>query len=171
MREAGCLGMQYSLESADKGILSSMKKNVLAADFQKQTRLFHQAGIATWTSLVLGYPQETRETINNTFEACIASNIYPSVGYLLPQPGSPMYDYALENGYIDDEETYLLSMGDRQDLRINMTNIPNDEFKTLVVNHLERCNQKLNVGLKLDELIKTKHFRVPGVKATMSQGL
>lgn len=160
MKEAGCLGMQYSLESADSDILMAMNKQITVEDFSKQTQLFQSTGIATWTSLVIGYPQETPETIKKTFKCCIENKIYPSVGYLLPQPGSPRYDYAIEQGFIEDEEAYLMKMGDRQDLRINLTQMKNEELEALVVKGLEHCNKKLNVGLKLDELIKTQFFRV-----------
>ena len=162
MKEAGCLGMQYSLESADSDILRVMNKQITVEDFSKQTQLFQSTGIATWTSLVIGYPQETPETIKKTFDCCIENKIYPSVGYLLPQPGSPRYDYAIEQGFIEDEEAYLMKMGDRQDLRINLTQMQDEELETLVVKGLERCNKELNVGLEQDELIKTQFFKVSG---------
>ena len=160
IKEAGCVGLTYSLESADADILKAMNKKISVEQFSKQTQLYQNAGLATWTSLVIGYPQETPETIKKTFDCCIENKIYPSVGYLLPQPGSPMYDYAVEHGFIEDEEAYLIKMGDRQDLRINMKQMKDEELETLVVKGLERCNKKLNVGLKLDQLIKTQYYRM-----------
>jgi len=159
MKEAGCVGVLYSLESADEGILKDMNKHATVEQFSKQTALFHRAGLAVWTSLVLGYPQETAETIRNTFDCCIENEIYPSAGYLLPQPGSLVYDYALKNGFIKGQEDYLLRMGDRQDLRINMTAMTDDEFQGCVLEGLRRCNDKLKLGLNEDKLIKTQYFR------------
>lgn len=159
MKEAGCLGLGYSLESADPEILKAMNKLTTVEQFSKQTRLLRKAGLATLTSLVLGYPQETPETIKKTFDCCIENKIYPSTGYLLPQPGSPVYDYALKHGYVADGEEYLMKMGDRQDLRINMTKMMDDEFKCHVSQGLARVNEVLNIGLKNHELIKTQHFR------------
>ena len=159
MKEAGCLGMGYSLESADADILKAMNKKISADQFSKQTRLYQSAGVATWTSLVFGYPQETKETIKKTFDCCIENKIYPSAGYLLPQPCSPMYDYAIEHGFIEDEENYLLQMGDRQDLRLNMTQMKNGELESAVIEGLKRCNEELKVGLKPDGLVKTQYYR------------
>jgi len=102
MKEAGCLGILYSLESADPEILRAMNKRITVEQFSRQTEIFHKGGLTAWTSLVLGYPQETPETIRKTFDCCIQNNIYPSAGYLLPQPGSPMYDYAMKHGFIKD---------------------------------------------------------------------
>jgi radical SAM superfamily enzyme YgiQ (UPF0313 family) len=158
-KSAGCCGIQYSLESSDPSILKSMNKKISVEHFSKQTKLIQEAGITTWTSLVFGYPQETPETINATIDCCIENRIYPSTGFLLPQPGSVMYKYALDNGYIMDEEEYILSMGDRQDLAINMTSMPNEEFEFAVLSGPKRCNEELGVGLHEDGLVKTKSFR------------
>jgi anaerobic magnesium-protoporphyrin IX monomethyl ester cyclase len=161
MKQAGCIGMGYSLESAEPEILKAMNKNISVEQFSRQTQLFHQAGIHTVTSLVLGFPQETPESIRKTFDCCIENKIYPSAGYLLPQPGSAMYKYAQQHGFIDDEEEYLLKMGDRQDLRLNMTEMTDKEFEAQVFEGLKRCNDELQVGLKSEELIKTMYYRSP----------
>jgi anaerobic magnesium-protoporphyrin IX monomethyl ester cyclase len=159
MKQAGCLAISYSLESADIGILKAMDKHITPEQFSRQTALFHKAGLPTYTSIVLGYPQETPETIKKTFQCCIENRIYPSTGYLLPQPGSPMYEYALKHGHITDEEDYLLRMGDRQDLRLNLTKMTDTQFQNHVIEELKRCNEELKTGLKVDELIKTQYYR------------
>ncbi|NPU86142.1 MAG: radical SAM protein [Syntrophaceae bacterium] len=162
MKKSGCVSMAYSLESSNPSILKMMNKHVSAEQFSTQTGLFHRAGIPVGTSIVMGYPQETPETIRRTFECCIENSIYPSAGYLLPQPGSKMYDYAVANGFIGDEEEYLLKMGDRQDLRLNMTSMSDEEFEMYVMEGLKRCNSLLEVGLDERSLIKTKHYRAGG---------
>ena len=78
---------------------------------------------------------------------------------MLPQPGSWAFDYAVKKRHIQDIEEYLLILGDRQDLRINMTEIPDDEFENLVQAELHRCNEVLNVGLSANSLIKTTKYR------------
>lgn len=159
LKEAGCCGLQYSLESSDPVILKEMNKKISVDHFSKQTKIIQSVGITTWTSLVLGYPQETPETISATMDCCIENKIYPSTGFLLPQPGSVMYQYALDHGHIVDEEEYVLSMGDRQDLTINMTSMSDYEFEEAVMLGLKKCNEALGIGLQEDELIKTKSFR------------
>lgn len=159
MRGIGCLSLSYSLESADADILRMMNKHVTVEQFSRQTSLIHRAGITPYTSLVLGYPSETPDTINSTFDCCIENGIYPSAGYLLPQPGSGMYEYALACGYIPDEEKYLLTLGDRQDLRLNMTTMSDEVFKAVVLEGLARCNTILGVGLREENLVKTQYYR------------
>jgi radical SAM superfamily enzyme YgiQ (UPF0313 family) len=159
MQKAGCLSVGYSLESADEEILKAMNKHVSVDQFARQTQLFHKAGVYPVTSLVLGYPQETPETIKKTFDCCIENKIFPSAGYLLPQPGSGMYQYAVEHGFITSEEEYLLKLGDRQDLRLNMTSMSDEVFEKCVFEGLRRCNEAMNIGLKDDELIKSLYYR------------
>ena len=159
LKASGCVGAGFSLESSNKEILKMMNKHITVEDFSRTAQLFHKAGITPRTSLVIGYPTETVKTIKDTFDTCIANDIYPSAGFLLPQPGSVMYDYAVEHGYVKDEEEFLLQMGDRQDLRINMTQIPNDVMENTVLECLSKCNTELAIGLEKEHLIKTQHYQ------------
>lgn len=159
LKKAGCVGLGYSLESANEDILKAMHKKIKPSQFSTQAKVLRAAGIVTWTSLVIGYPQETEETIKQTFDCCYENDIYPSAGYLLPQPGTPIYDYAIEIGKIRDEEKYILSMGDRQDFTINLTQMEQSRIEQLVKENLLRISNKLNLGLDETRLIKTGHYR------------
>lgn len=154
-KETGCLSMGSALESADPDILRSMNKKVSLTEFKRQQRLLQGAGILTGTSLVLGYPQETPETLKKTFDVCYELNIYPSVGYLLPQPGTPAFELAKQKGFGEDLESFLMAMGDRQDLRFNLTDMPDDVFQEEVANHLLRISDKMGLGLTRENVIKT----------------
>jgi radical SAM superfamily enzyme YgiQ (UPF0313 family) len=170
VKAAGCVRLGYALESADPGILKAMKKNVSLDDFKRQKELMDKAGIASGTSIVLGYPEETPETIAKTYQFCLDLGIYPSTGYLLPQPGTPIYDWARTNGHIDDEEEYLLRMGDRQDLRLNLTAMSDAEFEDTVNGWLRRLNRELKLGLDEDKLIKTQFKRIPTLAKARGDG-
>ncbi|MBT6339795.1 MAG: B12-binding domain-containing radical SAM protein [Desulfobacula sp.] len=159
IKAAGCVGLGYSLESANKDILKKMNKKLDPMDFIKQKKVLDAAGIITWTSLVIGYPEETEETINQTFNLCFENDIYPSAGFLLPQPGTPIYQYALENKLITNEEEYFLDMGDRQDLRINMTKMPQDKLEECVNSNLKKIRDKLDLDLSDEQLLKSGKYR------------
>lgn len=159
LKRSGCIGLGYALESTNDKILKSMNKMLNKNDFLIQKRMLDEAGISSWTSLVFGYPEETEETIKETLEFCYKNDIYPSAGFILPQPKTPIYQYLLDKGLIQDEEEYLLSMGDRQDLRINLTQIPSDRFVALVEEYLGRINKKLGLGFGKGSLLKTGHYK------------
>ena len=164
MKSNGCHNLGFSLESSNPDILKAMNKNIKVEDFIKQTRLLKKGGVSIGTSIVIGYPQETPETIENTFDICIECEIVPSVGYLLPQPGSEIYDYAISHGYIQDIEEYLLALGDRQDLRINMTKMSDNELEQIVEKNIIRTNKALGVVSVTDNLLKTQSYFVGGKK-------
>lgn len=158
VRESGCQSFGYSLESGSPEILKSMGKKLTVEQFAAQKKALDKAGIKTFTSIVIGYPEETVETLRQTFDVCYDLNIFPSTGYLLPQPGTPMFAAAKSKGYADDMEAYLMKMGDRQDLRYNLTGMSDDELMGEVKKHLQRISDKLELGLVGDQLVKTFTF-------------
>ena len=93
-----------------------------------------QSGIIVDTSVVFGYPTETKETIKQTFDQCLKAGLYPSIGFLMPLPYTVMYDYAKANGFITDEDRYLESITERQDICLNMTKMSNEE----IMDNIER---------------------------------
>lgn len=164
MKQSGCMGLGYALESGNDAILQAMNKRNTSQDFIKQSHLLQEAGIRTYSSIVLGYPQETEETIAETFSVLKEARVYASVGYLQPMPGTPMYARALEMGVIADEEEYLLKMGDRQDLRVNLTGLEPAQMETVVEQHLVELNEYLKLGLERENLIKTTVYRSLGME-------
>ena len=164
LKNAGCVGLGYSLESANEEILKAMNKKLKKDDFIEQTRVLRKADLAVWTSLVVGYPQENEETLNETFECCYNADIYPSVGYLIPLPGTPMFEYARQSGAIKDVEEYVLDSGDRQDFRINLTNMEQKSIEEVVKRNLKKISEKLNLGLEGEKLIKTGNYKHKSVE-------
>ena len=156
MKKAGCIGLSYSLESANQEILKAMRKRLNLDQISKHKQIMDDAGLASWVSIVIGYPQETEKTLHETFDYCEKNSIYPSAGYLLPLPCTEMHEYALANGFIKDEEQYLMEVGDRQDLHVNMSQIPSETMERIVHDRLMQINKKLNLGLSEDSLVKTR---------------
>lgn len=142
MKKSGCWQIGFSLENADPDILKMMRKHITVEQFQKQTRIFHEAGITTLTSIIIGYPTESRETILKTFQACADVNMYPSPGFLQPYPGSEMYNYAVEHGFIPDEVAYIESLGERKELNVNLTRMSEQEILLAALEGLELCSEK-----------------------------
>ncbi|MEM7540333.1 MAG: radical SAM protein [Pseudomonadota bacterium] len=159
MRDLGCNAVGYSLESANAEILKMMNKHVERDFFLEQVEILREAGITSNVSVVFGYPIETKDTIKETFDMCLQAQIYPSIGYLLPLPATKMYDYALENGFIVDEDEYLVSITERQDLCVNMTTMGDTEVLETIAEGASRLNEQLNIGLSESSLIKTGGYR------------
>lgn len=159
LRKAGCLSLVFSLESTDPDILRWMRKGNTPEMFAKQVEIMRAGGIAPLTSIVVGYPIETKDTIRRTLSFCADLGIYPSTGFLLPQPGSGMYEYARAGGWIPDEEAYLLSIGDRQDLHLNMTKMSDAELVAAVDEGLRGCAARIGIVAAGADLLKTGAYR------------
>jgi len=153
MHTFGCTTLGASLESASPEILKAMNKNIKVVDFIEQVKTVYYSGITPTTSLIFGYPQETKETIKLTFDVCERAGVFPSSGFLLPMPGTDIYNWAKRSGHIGDEMEYLERIGDRQDLHINLTTMEDEELYERVKVGLERLAGKL--GVIVDDVFKT----------------
>ena len=158
LKQANCHGLGFALETGDPDILKFMNKANTVNEFVDQCHVLHEASVDVYTSIIVGYPQETPETIDTTFRVLSEARVYPSVGFLQLMPKTPMYDYAREHGHITDEEAYLMKMGDRQDLRINLTKYDDEFLMTYTVEKLKALNAELKTNVPSDSLIKTKGF-------------
>ena len=54
LKLAGCVSLEYSLESADETILNAMDKQIKINDFEVQTKILQEVGIIPGTSIVIG---------------------------------------------------------------------------------------------------------------------
>jgi radical SAM superfamily enzyme YgiQ (UPF0313 family) len=130
-------------------------------DFIEQAQILWEGGVTPLTSIIFGYPQETPETIMQTLKVCELCNLFPSTGFLLPLPATPIYEWAKENGHIVDEVEYLERIGDRQDLHINLTKMTDAELLQVVETNLLALAKKH--GLKLDSVFKTVTYQKPKI--------
>lgn len=159
MKASGCKSVSFSLENASPEILKAIDKHMGVGDVVEQAKALWKGGIIPLTSIIFGYPQETPETIHKTLQVCEECDIYPSAGYLLPLPGTQIYHWAKDKGYIDNELEYLERIGDRQDFHINLTQMPDDEFIREVESGLSALAKKQ--GLELESVLKTTTYQTP----------
>ncbi|MBF0199353.1 MAG: B12-binding domain-containing radical SAM protein [Planctomycetes bacterium] len=155
LKLAGFNRLFYSIESGSPRILQLMKKRIDLDGFLTQKKLLDRAGIKSSTNVIVGYPTETEEDIKMTFDICLEAGILPSVCFLLPIPGSEMYDYAMEHGYIKNEKEYVFDIGEQQYLKVNLTDIPNDELQEMTLKHLKRVRDGLGMDIPDANLIRS----------------
>ena len=159
MRDCGCRSVAFSIENASPEILAAMNKRLSHDRTVEHALALCEGGVTPLTSIIFGYPQETPESIRQTLELCERCNIYPSVGYLQPLPGTPVYQWALESGAITDEYAYLMQAGDRQDLHVNLTALPSDELVGLVQHGMRELARKM--GINFVDPLKTGVYQKP----------
>ena len=153
--KAGCVSAGYSLESGNDEILKAMNKKVESKYFNEQVTICREAGLITNTSLIIGYPQETKETIKETMTKLAKLKVYPSTGFLLPMPETGMWDHAIKNNYIKDIDKYLTEITERQDFSLNMTKMTDEELKNETLQWLTKLNEIFGNSLDESKLLKT----------------
>ena len=159
MRNVGCDNLAFSLENADPDILAAMDKKITVRSFIEQAEVLQKGGIVPITSVIFGYPEESVKSIKMTLDVCERCNIFPSVGFLLPLPSTPIYEWAKSNGYIDDEVAYLERIGDRQDFHINLTKMSDKKLIETVTVNLEDLAAKQ--GFEFESVFKTTTYQSP----------
>ena len=125
MRESGCCAVYFGMETGSERMLQIMEKKVKLEDNYNAVKWIYDAKLHTTIQLVLGMPGENNETIKETSEFLSHSiTLGPeqnplnlSINYAQALPGTPLYEYARHKGLvgasIDDEESYLLAISDR----------------------------------------------------------
>jgi anaerobic magnesium-protoporphyrin IX monomethyl ester cyclase len=68
MRDAGCEGVFLGVESGSDVMLKIMNKSAKRADYMHAIPSLAKAGISTYASLVLGFPGETEQTVQETID-------------------------------------------------------------------------------------------------------
>lgn len=164
MKNSGCVNLGFSLESGSQEILDLMEKRINPEYFLEQIEILDKVGIASSTSVVFGYPNETLDTIEETFQMALRSGVYPSMGYLLPLPKTKMYEYARDNNWITDENQFLDSITERQDLCINMTQLETDVILGAIQQGAKTLKEAFNLDLDEKSLIKTGGYRKHSTK-------
>ena len=86
----------------------------------------------TGVPTVQGMPDETRETMMETLKFIEDCKIEDAaVYYATPYPNSPIYQYALKENLIVDEDKYLelISDSDASEFKINLTKLSDTDMK------------------------------------------
>ena len=161
MRAAGCVSVNFGIESGSQTILDRVKKGVKVERAKEAVRLVRAAGMRCPTSFMLGTPGETRETAFETVRFCQELQIPLSALMLTtPYPGTPLYDEMKAAGLIrrsevrgqrseglesssslsvltsdlsplTSEEAYVERLGDCVNFTLNLTEMPDADLLAL----------------------------------------
>jgi len=93
MRKAGCWLVFVGVESGSQRVLNLMnKKNTVGSNFDFITRC-NKLGIKTWCNIILGYPGETEEDMEQTYRFVMDSQpTRACVSQATPFPGTDLYE-------------------------------------------------------------------------------
>ena len=129
MKEAGCQSLSFGIESADNRILKSMDKHTTIEKVENAINMAREAGICPFGNLLLGDKADDLESFQKCLEWYLAhTEIQLGFNKILVLPGSKLYQYAVNKGYIADEVQYL----EDEDFAINITTMSEEQYKSCV---------------------------------------
>lgn len=133
MKESGCIWLSVGLESGSDEMLKKMNKNVTAEQNKKAGIFIKQAGIKVNTSMMVGMPGETKETIEQSI--ALLEKIKPdSHAYFIttPYPGCDLYYLPEVQKQIleryGSKDKFFEVLGDASELTINLTDFSDEEL-------------------------------------------
>lgn len=101
MKRAGCHTIAIGMESIDPAVLKNIKKNIKAEQIKKAVSLIKKEGINTIVFCVVGFPGETKESIEKTISFLKTLNTtFITLGIAVPVPGTDFYRYVEKNKYL-----------------------------------------------------------------------
>jgi anaerobic magnesium-protoporphyrin IX monomethyl ester cyclase len=100
MKESGCEMVYMGVESGCQKILDAVGKKTSIQQNEKAVKWAKDADMFVIISLVIGYPGETVDTLNQTFD--LIRRLKPDEVHLcvaMPYPGTELYRFVKENGW------------------------------------------------------------------------
>jgi len=100
MKSAGCWQVLFGLESADKGMLTLLRKgNTLEQNINAVTWA-KQAGLSVRADFIVGTPGETEESLKKTLGFAMRMKLdYAHFNKFVPYPGTELYRSLIGEGY------------------------------------------------------------------------
>ncbi|MFH1045356.1 MAG: radical SAM protein [Candidatus Omnitrophota bacterium] len=134
LKETGCLGIWFGLESYEQNILDENRKNIKIEEINNAVAIAQSAGLAVRGLFIVGLYGETEESLKKMVDFIRKSQFLPLVKYLVPFPGTSLYKYAVITGKIKDTVEFLMMLSRRKvsdydDEIINLTDLKEEALR------------------------------------------
>lgn len=150
LRDTGCLGIWFGIESYAQEVLDSNRKNIKIEEIKNAVKIAEDAGLAIRGLFIVGLYGETEDSLKGMLNFIKQSKFLPLVKYLVPFPGTSLYKYAVESGKIKDTVEFLKMLSrrkvsDNDDEIINLTGLKEERLRNYfhqiwnITKERERC--------------------------------
>jgi anaerobic magnesium-protoporphyrin IX monomethyl ester cyclase len=158
MKSAGCFSIQIGIESGNNEILSIIRKNITIKEALNACELINKQGIELITFFIVGFPQDTEDTLRDTITAMKKAKC-DSIVYSIftPYPGTEAFELCKRKGLIGDD--YDPSLYNHQSPVNNFCmSIPIERFR-VIVNEIERQIDRKNSINRIKRMFTLNTFK------------
>jgi len=132
MKKAGCVFINYGIESYDDTALKNMNKALTTKQIKEGIEATLEAGISPGFNIIFGNIGETKENLQKDVDFLLKyddGSQMRTIRPVTPYPGSPLYYHAIKKGLLKDCEDFYENKHINSDLlAVNFTDIPDEEF-------------------------------------------
>lgn len=132
MKQAGCVFINYGIESMDDQVLKNMKKGLTTGQVIKGIETTLDTGISPGLNVIFGNIGDNKDTLKKGLDFLLKYNDAAqmrTIRPVTPYPGSPLYYYAIQKGLLKDCEDFYEKKHVNSDLlSVNFTDMSDDEF-------------------------------------------
>ncbi len=125
IKERQVFDLLVGFESGSERVLKLLQKDHAVAHTKRGVKLLAKHGLKVSYSGIIGLPTETLEEVGQTIDLVLwihehHQDVSVTVGPYLPYPGAPLYDFAVQHGYVPPRNTKEWGAIDRwsEDLRL-----------------------------------------------------
>lgn len=164
MKRAGCVFINYGIESLDQEILKIMKKSLTIKQIHEGIKNTLEAGISPGYNIIFGNIGETVDALEKGVEFLLKWDDHSqrrTIRPVTPYPGSPLYDYAIEKGLLKDCADFYEKKHLNSDLvSVNFTALSDNEFHEALYNANHRLFEAYyrNAFEQSDEAARRLYF-------------
>jgi len=143
MKKAGCVFINYGIESVDNEVLKNMKKGLTSDQIIRGVEHTLDVGIRPGLNIIFGNIGDNKDTLDKGVKFLLEysdDSQMRTIRPVTPYPGSPLYYYAINNGLLKDCEDFYENKHTNSDLlSVNFTKLSDGEFYEALFN----ANKKL----------------------------
>jgi radical SAM superfamily enzyme YgiQ (UPF0313 family) len=154
MKRAGCVFVNYGIESFDDEALARMNKHLTCEQIVRGVENTTAIGLSAGLNMIWGNLGENERTLRQSVEFLkkyADTSQLRTIRPVTPYPGSDLFAYAVEHGMLKDVEEFYEEKHHNSDLlAVNFTDLTDDQFhqtlleanKDLITTHFRRVTEE-----------------------------